>query len=180
MMSMKTMMKRAGSFLRQETGNASIEFALTFPVVMGIFLMSAEMGLIQMEQAMLERAMDVAVRDLRLGKPEYRDPEVLRAAVCDQTLLIPDCMENLQLEMGPVDPREFAYWHGGASCVDRTQTSNPVINYTAGANNEMMLIRFCVLHDPIFPAVGLGKILPDSVNGGYKMTASTFFVNEPT
>jgi len=120
------------------------------------------------------------VRDLRLGKPEYRDPAVLKAALCAEALLLTDCDANMKLEMGPVATRGFTYLEGSPDCIDRTQTTNPVINFTSGSNNEMMLIRFCYLLDPIFPAVGLGKALPPVVNGGYKMMASTFFVNEPT
>ncbi|WP_226779239.1 TadE/TadG family type IV pilus assembly protein [Oceaniglobus trochenteri] len=168
------------TFLRRDDGVASVEFVLMFPLIMGIFLCSAEMGVIQMRQAMLERAMDVVVRDLRLGKPEYRDPDNLKAAVCDEALLLTDCETNMKLEMGPVPTRGFTYRTGSADCVNREQTSKPVVNYTSGANNEVMLIRFCYLHDPIFPAIGLGAILPPVTNGGYKMMASTFFVNEPT
>ncbi len=174
------MINRIKRFLHLESGVASVEFSLMFPIFMMIFLMSGELGIIQMRQAMLERAMDIVVRDLRLGKPELRDPEVLKQAVCDEALLIVDCMENMQLEMGPINPRGFTVYQGGTRCIDRTQESNPVINYTSGSNNEPMLLRFCVLHDPIFPAVGLGKILPSSPGQGYPMIASTFFVNEPT
>ncbi|WP_108483404.1 TadE/TadG family type IV pilus assembly protein [Oceaniglobus ichthyenteri] len=167
-------------FLAREDGIASLEFSLMFPIVMGIFMMSAEMGSIQLRQAMLERSMDIVVRDLRLGKPEYRDPIVLKQAVCDEALLLGDCMDNMKLEMGPVKTRGFSYWEGNGDCVERNQVSNPVINFTSGSKNEIMLIRFCYLHDPIFPAIGLGAILPPVVNGGYRMMASTFFVNEPT
>ncbi|WP_157937636.1 TadE/TadG family type IV pilus assembly protein [Oceaniglobus roseus] len=159
---------------------ASIEFALMFPIMMGFFMMSAEMGLIQLRQAMLERAMDIAVRELRLGNPAYRDPEALKAAVCDEVLLISNCLDDIMLEMGPVDPRDFIYSEGSVQCVDRTQALNPVVNYHSGAKNEAMLLRFCVLHDPIFPNTGLGKILPVAAGGGYRLIASTFFVNEPT
>jgi len=174
------MITRIKTFLRRDDGVATIDFTLMFPVVMGLFMCAAEMGAIQMRQPMMERAMDIVVRDLRLGKPEYRDPAVLKAAVCAEALLLSDCETNMKLEMGPVITRGFQYWDGGGDCIDRNQTVNPVINFTAGSNNEIMLIRFCYLHDPIFPAVGLGKALPPVVNGGYKMMASTFFVNEPT
>jgi Flp pilus assembly protein TadG len=172
--------RRLRAFGRKEDGVASVEFALMFPILISIFLMSAEMGVIQLRQAMLERSMDIAVRELRLGKPEYRNPENLMQAVCDESLLLKDCMDNMMLEMGPVDPRNFTYAAGSAECVDRNETANPVVNYTSGSNNETMLLRFCVLHDPLFPALGLGRILPQSVNGGYQMIATTFFVNEPT
>lgn len=168
------------TFLRRDDGVATIEFALMFPIMIGLFMCSAEMGAIQMRQAMLERAMDIVVRDLRLGKPEYRDPNALKAAVCAEALVLTDCETNMSLEMGPVVTRGFTYWEGGAECIDRSLPVNPVTTFKAGANNEIMLIRFCYMHDPIFPAVGLGKALPPVVNGGYKMMASTFFVNEPT
>ncbi len=168
------------TFLRADTGAATIEFALMFPVVVGLFMCSAEMGVIQLRQAMMERAMDIVVRDLRLGRAAYRDPDVLKAAVCAESLLLSDCETNMKLEMEPVSTRNFTVWDTSAGCIDRSQPINPVQRFNAGTNNEIVLIRFCYLHDPIFPAVGLGKVLPPVANGGYKMMASTFFVNEPT
>ena len=174
------MIHRIRKFLSREDGVASVEFALMFPIVMGIFLMSAELGSIQMRQAMLERSMDVVVRELRLGKPEYRDPNYLKSAVCAEALLLSDCEDNMKLEMGTVKTRGFTYWDGSGDCVDRSKTANPVTNFSSGANNEIVLIRFCYMHDPVFPAFGLGSVLPPVGAGGYKMMASTFFVNEPT
>ncbi|WP_145953433.1 TadE/TadG family type IV pilus assembly protein [Oceaniglobus indicus] len=166
-------------FRSDTSGVASIEFALMFPIMISIFLMSAEMGVIQLRQAMLERSMDIAVRQLRIGNPDFRNPEVLMQAVCDEALLIPDCMNNMNLEMAPVDARKFNYAQGTPECVTRKRTANPVISYKAGANNETMLLRFCIVHDPLFPAIGLGKILPQASDGGYRMIATTLFVNEP-
>ncbi len=48
-----------------------------------------------------------------------------------------------------------------------------------GTSNEMMLIRACVMLDPIFPTTGMGFHLPMDGTGAYALVSSTAFVNEP-
>ncbi|MBJ3761816.1 pilus assembly protein [Maribius pontilimi] len=166
-------------FLRREDGYATAEVALLFPAVLWPFMLAMETGLIQIRQVMLERAMDVVVRDLRLGNPDLDTGEKLKAALCAEVLIMGDCERDIMLEMGPVQVADFEGPTTRQACADRQKEVNPVTNYTPGATNEMMLLRFCILHDPILPAVGLGKILPREAGGGFALTASTFFVNEP-
>ncbi len=58
------MIKYMKRLWRNEDGTSSVEFALMFPILMFIFLMAGEMGVIQLRQAMLERSMDIAVREV--------------------------------------------------------------------------------------------------------------------
>ena len=51
-----------------EDGSATIEFALQVPVLITILLSGIELGLIQMRHVMLERSLDLTVRDVRLGR----------------------------------------------------------------------------------------------------------------
>ncbi|RVT84544.1 hypothetical protein DXV76_12770 [Rhodobacteraceae bacterium CCMM004] len=175
------MIRAIDTFLRRDTqGTTSVEAALALPPLIFLFMTGAEMGIIQMQQVMMERGMDIVVRDLRLGDQDLRDPIKMKQAVCDEILLAPGCVDDLMLEMGPVDVPQFGYTEGSMACVDRTGQSNPVISYLAGSDNEMMLMRFCLLYDPVLPSFGLGAVLPKEPGGGYALTASTFFVNEPS
>lgn len=177
---MRALRRILGRFARGQQGSATIEFVLLFPVVMYPFMMAMEMGFIQIRQAMIERGMDIAVRELRLGDPTLADPDNLKARVCAEILVVPNCADDLLLAMTSVAVVDFAETAGDIECVDRTEEANPDIDdHDLGATNEMMLLEFCVLHDPIFPSFGLGKILPKEPGGGFALTASTFFVNEP-
>lgn len=167
------------SFWRREDGYATAEVVLLFPAILWPFMLAMESGLIQIRQAMVERGMDIVVRELRLGNPNLTDAESLKNALCDEILVVPKCHQDMKLEMGTVQVSKFAYEPGTFRCTDRRETPKPVTSFNQGKINEMMVLRFCVLHDPIFPAVGLGKLLPKEPGGGFPLIASTFFVNEP-
>ncbi|WOI57054.1 pilus assembly protein [Palleronia sp. LCG004] len=168
------------SFLGREDGTGTVEFVILFPLILWPFLITMEASFIQMRQAMLDRATDIVVRDLRLGTPELRDPETLKAALCDRILIMPDCRTDLMLAMEPQVIGDFAPPDGRVRCVDRTEEIAPATNFQVGGTNEMMMLRFCVLHDPILPNIGLGKILPREPGGGFALVSATFFVVEPT
>ena len=167
------------SFWRREDGSATAEVVLLFTAMLYPVLLAMETGFIQMRQVMLERAMDVVVRDLRLGDPALEDAETLKQALCDEVLIMPECERDIMLEMGPVQVADFVGPSTRQACADRSQDVNPVTDYTPGTTNELMMLRFCILHDPIMPTIGLGKVLPREAGGGFALTASTFFVNEP-
>ena len=173
------MMRFLRSFWRREDGYATAEVVLLFPAILWPFMMAMESSFIQIRQAMVERAMDVVVRELRLGDPALTDPEALKVRLCEEVLVIPKCRRDIMLEMGAVQVGSFNFEPGRIDCVDRREELNPVTQYQQGAVNEMMVLRFCILHDPILPAVGLGKLLPQQPGGGFPLIASTFFVNEP-
>jgi len=63
---------------RKEDGNATIEFAILFPAFIMIFLSAFESGLLMTRQVLLDRAVDLTVRDIRLrtwlpGPPPTHD-----------------------------------------------------------------------------------------------------------
>lgn len=166
-------------FLRRENGSAAAEVAILFPLLVWPFMMTMEAGFMQMRRVMFERAIDVVARELRMGSPDLDTPEKIKAAICDATLVMADCRADLMLEMRRVEVRNFTPPASGTRCVDREEEVNPVLNFTPGQANEMMMMRFCVLHDPILPGTGIGAGLERQPGGGVAIVASTFFVNEP-
>lgn len=171
-------MNKLRRFLRREDGAATVELALFFPILIWPFMMAAETGFLQMRQAMLERAMDIVVRDLRMGREELSSTGAVKTAVCERIAIMPHCERDLLLEMLPVTVTGFQPPSDPPRCVDRSEEVAPVTTFTRGSGNDLMLMRFCILHDPIFPGIGLGKQL-DNDGAGHAMIARTFFVNEP-
>ncbi len=51
----------------EEDGTATIPFLLFLPFFMMLVISSLEMGMLMLRHVMLERALDMSVRDLRLG-----------------------------------------------------------------------------------------------------------------
>jgi len=166
-------------FLRREDGTSSVEFALTFPFVFYFFGLGTETAIYQMQQVMFERGVDIVVRDLRLGDTTLYDPDTLIQAVCDNALVVSGCVDDLNLEMETVNVTTYRGPDSSIDCVDRTETARPLISMTPGAGDSVMIMRFCLLIDPLFPNWGLGMVLPQVAGGGVPLYAQTFYVNEP-
>lgn len=164
---------------KDDDGVVSMEFVLWAPLFFMVFVASVEAGFLLVKKVMIERGVDVAVRDIRLGKVTDRD--IIKQTICDRTLLVSDCMNVLTLEMRAVDTSTWGPLNNIATCVDRGGDLNPPVTYRPGAANELMLVRACAVVDPVFPSSWLALKLPrDQGNkGGYWIIASSAFVNEP-
>lgn len=179
-------------FCRSEEGSATIEFVLWFPLFWGLFIWSIEQGVYLVRQVALDRSIDLAVRDVRLGAfDELLDPnlsqaqqtaalhDAVKARVCDLAFMIPNCMAEVRLEMQQVDPRNWSMLGGAADCVDRSDRGRPVNRFTPGQSNDLMMLRACALIDPIFPTSGLGARIAKVSGGAYALVAVTSFAIEP-
>lgn len=171
----------------REDGVATVEFVLILPAFLMVFMASFESGLLMTRFIMLERAVDMTVRDLRLGIIEFAEDatpqemhDQVKGIVCDRTVLFSDCAEIMMLELRPVSQTTWEPLGSEADCVDRAADINVVDQFTTGTDNEMMLVRACAVFDPTFPGTGIGLRLPLDDTGGYSLVASSAFVNEPS
>ena len=167
-----------------DEGTASLEFILVFPIFFGFFLATYESGLISARHVMLERGVDLAVRDVRIGKIATPSRDVLRARICEVAAIIPDCLNQLEIETFRRDPRSWVDISSTIRCVDRGDTARPVYNFTNGGNNELIIIRACVRIDPMMPTTGLGKAIVENnsltaAGGSYALISTAAFVVEP-
>ena len=177
-----TLRKAFGRFLQDRRGGGAIELCIALPLMMGVFMAATECGLYMTRQIMLERAVDITVRELRLGKIPDPNHAKLKASICENGSIIRDCSEALRVDMVPVSTTTWNFPTGGIQCVDRDEPIDLQLDFNPGADNEMMLIRVCVIQDAIFPGLDFTKGLAfkgDSA-GGYALTATSAFVNEPT
>ncbi len=169
----------AGSWWRREDGTATIEFALLFPALMFIFLSSVELGVFLMRAALLDRALDINVRALRLGTLSPMTAEELKRRVCADSILLSDCQQAITIELVPVSKDDWEFPDAGIACVNRDEDINPVLEFTPGGQNEIMLVRACVIVDPFFPTTSLVMQMPVDASGGYSIATASVFVNEP-
>lgn len=191
----RAFLNRIRRALRRDDGTASIEFVILFPVFVTVLISSMEMGVLLTRQAMLERALDIAVRDLRLGRAAQQlgldlgeDEELtrddIRQLICGYSPMISRCDENLIIELTRVDvtlvgTENWAGFAGRATCVERGASVQPATAFVQGTTNELMLIRGCALVDPIFPTSGFALNLPRDSTGAFAFVAQSVFVNEP-
>lgn len=166
-------------FKESEQGSATVEFAITFPAMLFILLSGIELGFVNLHHAMLERAVDLTVRDIRLGTGSAPQHDEIKDMICSRAAFIDNCSDNLRLEMIQVDPRAWVAIPVEADCTDRTEEVAPVRSFVNGLDNELMILRACVKIDPKFPTSGLGAELAQGSGGQYALISTTAFVQEP-
>lgn len=175
----KTFRQYIQRWLGDETGAVIADFAIMLPIFVMFLLSSVEMGLMSVRQTMLERGLDLAVRNLRLGIVEDPSHDTIKDDICRYAGFLPDCENGLRLEMQPVDLRAYTSLPDDADCIDKSEEIEPVRSFVLGGSNELMVLRACIKIAPVFPTVGLGSQIAKDGNGDMSLFSITAFVNEP-
>jgi hypothetical protein len=128
---------------------------------------------------MLEQAVDITMRDLRLGKIGGVTPAKVKAEICARTVMLKDCESQINIDLQPVSTTTWTFPTTRVGCYDRETGLNPATVFNPGAAHEIMLVRVCVPQDAIFPTTGIGLNLGKDPSGAYGLVASSAFVNEP-
>ncbi len=175
---------RLRRFAVSEDGTATIEFALCFPVMVFMFIMAFESGMMMIRAIMLERGVDMTMRDLRVGlipQPATGTmAEELKRRICTNSLVIRNCDEVLVLNLTRISMDFWDMPMTPVECMNRDEDVNMLDSVTTGVGGDLMLVRACVSVDPIFPTSGLGLNLPQNGNDGYWIASVSAFANEPT
>ncbi len=170
-------------FCRREDGNSGIELVIVMPAIMYIFMMSFESGMYMTKRIMLERAVDLTTRGLRLGQYENPTMPMMKTEICSRALMLTDCDASIHVELVPVSTSTWALPATTIACVDRDEDIQPAVNFRPGVANELMMVRVCIVQDAIFPGTGIADRLSQlnalDNDGGYAITAVSSFVNEP-
>jgi len=169
-------------FWRRETGTASVEFVIVFPAFIAFLASASEAGLLLSRYVMFERGVDVAVRAIRLSSGAPVDRDAIRDIICQESIVFPDCQSNLLLEMTRIydsDNDAWTYPTTNTTCIDRTETVQPVTAFISGQPNEVMLLRACMVVDLMFRDMWLGASQRKDASGGYQIVTASAFAVEP-
>ena len=169
-------------FRNDTAGNATLEFVILIPFLTMFFLALGEVGTYMARNVQLERSVDIAVRDVRLGKSAVATHDGLKDRICAEAFLISDCRENLLLELvtfGAIGSFGGGVPTGGVRCVNRASDIDPVIEFDVSGPGEIVVVRACLVADPVFPTTGFLALMPDEIGGGYAVLTQTAFINEP-
>ncbi|MAQ86485.1 MAG: pilus assembly protein TadE [Maritimibacter sp.] len=168
-------------FRRSEDGAAmTIEFLILFPLFIAILVATFEVGMVNARHALLERGVDLAVRDLRLGRDPTPTYEELRWAICQYSGVIGDCDASLFVELERVSTADFDFRTGLIACTDQSEEIDLVEGFNPGTLNDLMVITVCGKFPVMRPLSFIGRYLPklgDELH--YRLVAMSAFVNEP-
>lgn len=166
-------------FGRREEGGAMVELVIVMPVMMVIFMAAFESGLYMTRQIMLERAVDLTIRELRLGRIADPTHEDIKNQICDRAAFLADCHFTIRVELRPVSTVTWNLPSTPTTCFDRDEPVNPSLTPNPGVQNELMLVRVCVIQDAVFPGANIASSIVRDTQGGYALVSVAAFVNEP-
>ena len=126
-----------------QSGNATVEFVIWFPIYLFLLVAGLEMGSASWRNAALETALDRTTRELRLPSSTPMQHAEIKAAICDKTVLISNCAENLRLEMVVLDPNNWVD-PAAPSCTDTIAPVAPLHRFTNGVSERL----FCCAPAP--------------------------------
>ncbi|SMH54911.1 TadE/TadG family type IV pilus assembly protein [Maritimibacter sp. HL-12] len=172
-------MKSLKKAFTREDGSATIEFVILFPAIMTLFLSAFEVGIYLTRSVMLDRAVDLNVRLLRLGALEPATQEELKRRICDDALIFRGCPDAILVELREISTEDWQLPEANIACVDRDAEVQPSVDFNFGRRNEVMLVRACAVLDPFFGSTPFVMELPQDATGAHMITAMSTFVNEP-
>ena len=169
-----------GARLRSEEGAASIPAVFWMPFFVMMMVASVELCVLGVRQTLLDRGVDLTTRILRLGVAEMPSHDLLKRSICGNIAFLPDCMEDLTVEVFQVDRTTWSSDINGRGvlCSDAiTETETPVIQ--PGVSGQLMILRACLRVAPMETLNPLSRALAHDIGDKYALIATTAFVNEP-
>lgn len=167
-------------FGRADRGTATLEFVIAVPLILAFLFSSIDYGVVMIRQVFLDRAVDIAVRQVRLGAIRNNGFATFRTLICQNTFLLDQCEDNIAIELRPIDTTTWAGLDTPAQCVNRAADIDPVLAFSPSAGSqELMLIRVCVVTDPFIDMTGMVLGMPRDASGGFFLVSHAAFANEP-
>lgn len=168
-------------FGRDEDGATStIEFVVIFPVFMLMFLSMFEVGMLMTRTVMLDRGLNIAIRDARLSNGSEVTHDDFRNAICNAAWIFKTCDTDMVVEMTVLTGDDFSNIPtSNVPCVDRANNVTPTTNYTVGGSNDLVFLRACIVVNPWFPFTGFAANLSVDPSGGFAIRSEDAFAVEP-
>ena len=182
---LKRLMPSLKRFRKSEDGGPTLEFVVVFLPFIIIPVIGFELGLLMTRHGMLERGLSLAVRELRLSTDNVPSYVQFRDSICAGAAILPDCSNNLRLEMRAVDMfgadpiTDVIPVNATCTVVDVPfELANVEFEGDQAVPHQLMIVRACGAFSPMLPTFGLGALL-SSDDGLYRVVSSSAFVMEP-
>lgn len=161
-----------------EDGLATVEFVAMFPAAMLVLFVAGESALTNVKKTNLDRALEMTVRDLRMGLIETPTLGTLRSLMCERMGDPDNCAADLTLELSvrSTMATNMTVPSLTANCVNIPTEIDPALSYGV---NELILVRACYVVDVIFPTSVGSMTVAEAMGDDHQLVSTTAFVNEP-
>lgn len=169
-------------FLKDQSGSSVVEFTMLFPLFIVMIFGTFEAGWLMTKYMRVERGLDVAMREVRLGSTTENGYDDIRDRICEYVGGLTNCTESIILSAEVIEIDEPVD-QTPANCVDRSNPAgavNPSDGFIVNGASELVLMKLCVVVDPLIPNFGLALLLPLDDTGGFQIRAASAFLNEPS
>lgn len=164
-------------FSRNEDGSAVIPFAIWFPVFIMFMVSGIELGTISLRHTNLERAVDLTSRYFRLNPGQPVNDRAIANRICNLARSLPDCQQNIRVQLEMVDLRAGERPTPLESCTNRNSRPELVV---LGENQEIAFFKVCYRYRTITGVGYLGNVIA-SENGDFvSLVSSSAFIIEPS
>lgn len=162
----------------------TVQFVVALPLVIYTFTLATDFGMAMTRSAMLERALDVESRAVRVGLRAPDDYDGIRRAICTHARLIPNCLSRVKLEVRAMSLSNWEPLGAAPDCESLSEvTVTAPSNFDTASNNQLVLVRACVVFEAITPGGGFAQAVMSDGKGGfnrfYQLTATNSYVMEP-
>lgn len=169
---------------RDDSGGEAFGLIVVIPLLLAFLGFATDLGLLLVRNAMLERGVDTGVREIRLGNMAPNDYSGLRSHICNAAVVLPSCESRLKIQLKAMSP--YAWEDPGQTpdCESlKTVTVTAAKEFDAAQRNQLVILRACIVVEPLMPGWSLGNVLLSSADGSrnrfYQATATTTYTQEP-
>ncbi|WP_425071973.1 TadE/TadG family type IV pilus assembly protein [Sagittula sp. S175] len=173
------LLPRLRHHVASEDGTMAPSVALWMPVFLLLIVSSIELGTLTARHTMLEKALDQTMREVKIGIGPTNHQQ-MKESICEKARILPDCTENLRLEMIPMDMNAWVEPPAMVDCTDAAQPLTPQRQFTMGGGGQMMFLRACFKFRPATAISGFNASLGKDSSGYAALVSTTAFVNEPS
>lgn len=188
---MKLRLKKIRLFSKDESGAPSVEFVVLAPILLSMLFWSFELGLFMYRWVMLDRGVDLTVRELMLdniaeGLSTSEAFQLMKDRICANGLHLQDCQENLHLELNTTTASS-GIPSTAVACVDKSPDAiQPVQTAYGGVcpsgapvgEAQIVYLRACLLAEPVMTSK-YALPFPKDSQGFIQLRSSSAFLNEP-
>lgn len=162
------------AFLAKSDGAVAVEFVVLAPLVFYIIYAALDGGLFVVRQTMLNGGLAEAVRQIRTDEIGVSSAEKVKAIVCEQAFLLPNCQQALRVRVEVFDDYDAIQ---PFTPVDQNGEFNAMEFHVSGGEDIVMASAY-FKHRTVVPTI-TGFTPYGRADGSVLLSSTEIVRNEP-